>query len=252
MAEANPGANFRITFRVLVMAIALLGGNAAFATGRVLRNVTAPTYAAQESKPHVLGGTPLARSAGGSPDEPGTQEPAHITIGGPAPYAHVTVGANPTWASVTVSRAADAMGAPVDFSRFRSWSASTLPAGLPVATRALTSGFGMRTHPLLGGRRAHLGIDLAAPTGTPIFATSDGTVSRAQWQGGYGLFLELAHGNGVQTRYGHLSRLNVASGQSVRKGDLIGFVGSTGRSTGPHLHYEMRVNGQPVNPLPHK
>lgn len=252
MVKANLEANFRITFRVLVMAIALLGGNAAFATGRILRTVAAPTYAAQESKPRVLGGTTLAHSAGRSPDEPGAQEPAHITIGGPAPYAHVTVGANPTLASVTISRAADALGVPVDFSRFRRSSPFSLPAGLPVATRGMTSGFGMRTHPILGGWRAHQGVDLAAPTGTPIFATSDGTVNRAQWQGGYGLFLELEHGNGVETRYGHLSRLNVASGQSVRKGDLIGFVGSTGRSTGPHLHYEMRVNGRPVNPLPHK
>lgn len=252
MVEARLGANLGSTIHVMVLAIALSGGNAALATGRVLRTVAPPTYAAQDSTPRVLGGAALAQGAGQSPDERGTPEPAHITIGGPAPYAHIGVGANPSLASVTVSRAADAMGAPVDFSRFRAWSSSSLPAGLPLAASTMSSRFGMRTHPILGGRRAHQGVDLAAPTGTPVFATSDGTVSRAQWQGGYGLFLELAHGNGVQTRYGHMSRLNVASGQRVRKGDLIGFVGSTGRSTGPHLHYEMRVNGRPVNPLPHK
>ncbi|MFA7587566.1 MAG: M23 family metallopeptidase, partial [Novosphingobium sp.] len=88
-------------------------------------------------------------------------------------------------------------------------------------------------------------------TGTPVYAPADGTVSKAEWFSGYGLYIALEHGGDLQTRYGHLSRLNVADGQQVRKGDLIGYVGSTGRSTGPHLHYEVRVAGEAVNPLPY-
>lgn len=122
---------------------------------------------------------------------------------------------------------------------------------MPVSARAMTSGFGLRLHPLLGTLRAHTGIDLAAGYGSPIIATSDGVVGSANWAGGYGLLVSLDHGSGLQTRYGHMSRLNVVAGQSVRKGDVIGYVGSTGMSTGPHLHYEIRINGQPVNPAAH-
>jgi len=115
----------------------------------------------------------------------------------------------------------------------------------------LTSDFGMRWHPVLGGRRAHKGIDLAQPIGTPIRATADGVVSKADWFSSYGLFVSLEHGGNIQTRYGHMSRLNVAAGQAVRKGDVIGYVGSTGRSTGPHLHYEVRIAGTAVSPVPY-
>lgn len=128
-------------------------------------------------------------------------------------------------------------------------STARIASGMPVASRAVTSGFGMRRHPLLGGLRAHAGVDLAAPAGAPVVATADGMVSTAAWSGGYGLLVAVEHGGGHQTRYAHLSRLNVAAGQRVRRGDVIGFVGSTGRSTGPHLHYETRMNGQAVNPL---
>jgi murein DD-endopeptidase MepM/ murein hydrolase activator NlpD len=121
----------------------------------------------------------------------------------------------------------------------------------PVGGGALTSGFGMRLHPLLGVERPHLGVDLAARTGTPVYATADGVVGMAGARGGYGLSIALEHAAGMETRYGHLSRLNVTAGQRVRKGDLIGFVGSTGLSTGPHLHYETRLNGRPVNPMPY-
>lgn len=124
-----------------------------------------------------------------------------------------------------------------------------MTTGMPLARSALTSGFGMRADPLLGGHRMHSGIDLAAPAGSPIIATSDGIVSQAGWRGGYGLFVALEHGGGLQTRYGHMSGLAVATGQAVHKGDIIGYVGSTGRSTGPHLHYEIRVNGAAVRPL---
>lgn len=127
----------------------------------------------------------------------------------------------------------------------------SVPSRMPLEGAALTSSFGMRTHPVLGGRRQHHGIDLAAPSGTPVYATADGIVSRADWYSSYGLYISLEHGAAMQTRYAHLSRLAVAAGDSVKKGDLIGYVGSTGRSTGPHLHYEVRVEGLAVNPIPY-
>ncbi len=127
----------------------------------------------------------------------------------------------------------------------------SIPSRVPLAGLTLTSGFGMRTHPVIGGRRAHKGIDLAAPTGTPIYATADGLISRASWFSSYGLYVSIEHGGQIQTRYAHMSRLNVAEGQRVHKGDIIGFVGTTGRSTGPHLHYEVRVQGEAVNPVPY-
>ncbi|WDA42256.1 M23 family metallopeptidase [Erythrobacter sp. BLCC-B19] len=127
----------------------------------------------------------------------------------------------------------------------------SVPSRMPLEGAQLTSGFGMRTHPVLGGRRQHAGIDLAAPTGTPVYATADGVVSRADWFSSYGLYISIEHGASMQTRFGHLSRLAVAAGDNVKKGDLIGYVGSTGRSTGPHLHYEVRVDGVAVNPIPY-
>jgi murein DD-endopeptidase MepM/ murein hydrolase activator NlpD len=127
----------------------------------------------------------------------------------------------------------------------------SIPSRMPVNGAALTSGYGMRWHPVLGGRRAHKGVDLAEPVGSPVYATADGMVSRADWFSSYGLFISLEHGGNIQTRYGHLSRLNVAAGQTVHKGDLIGYVGTTGRSTGPHLHYEVRIAGVAVNPIPY-
>ncbi len=129
--------------------------------------------------------------------------------------------------------------------------AVSIPSRTPLEGLKLTSSFGMRNHPILGGRRAHKGIDLGAPIGTPIYATADGVVSKASWFGGYGLYVSLEHGGDLETRYGHMSRLNVAEGQMVHKGDVIGFVGTTGNSTGPHLHYEVRVDGQAVNPIPY-
>jgi murein DD-endopeptidase MepM/ murein hydrolase activator NlpD len=126
-----------------------------------------------------------------------------------------------------------------------------IPSLVPVDGVKLTSDYGMRWHPVLGGRRAHKGVDLAAPIGTPIHAAADGMVSRADWFSGYGLYIALEHGGQIETRYGHMSRLNVAAGQMVHKGDIIGYVGTTGRSTGPHLHYEVRIAGEAVNPMPY-
>ena len=123
------------------------------------------------------------------------------------------------------------------------------PSSLPISGARLTSGFGYRSHPIRGGTRFHSGVDLAAPAGSPIVATSDGVIRRAGWEGGYGISVAIEHPGGLETRYGHLSALNVSFGQAVRTGDVIGFVGSTGLSTGPHVHYEVRVNGAAVNPL---
>lgn len=127
----------------------------------------------------------------------------------------------------------------------------SIPSRMPLEDARMSSNFGMRTHPVLGGRRSHAGIDLSAPTGTPVYATADGIVSRADWFSSYGLYIAIEHGAEMQTRYAHLSRLAVESGQRVKKGEIIGYVGSTGRSTGPHLHYEVRIAGAAVNPVPY-
>ncbi|AOL93199.1 Murein DD-endopeptidase MepM, murein hydrolase activator NlpD [Porphyrobacter sp. LM 6] len=123
------------------------------------------------------------------------------------------------------------------------------PTGLPLGGARLTSGFGYRFHPLSGRYQPHAGVDLAAPTGTPVIATADGVVDVAGWSGGYGLLVAVNHGGAVETRYGHLSGVAVAPGESVKKGQVIGYVGSTGRSTGPHLHYEVREGQVAVDPL---
>ncbi len=130
-------------------------------------------------------------------------------------------------------------------------AAVSIPSRMPVEGVRLSSDYGMRWHPVTGGRRAHKGVDLAGATGTPIHATADGLVSKADWFSSYGLYIQLEHGGNLQTRYGHMSRLNVGAGQRVKKGDVIGYVGSTGRSTGPHLHYEVRIAGEAVNPIPY-
>ena len=127
----------------------------------------------------------------------------------------------------------------------------SVPSRMPLDNMHLTSGYGMRNHPVLGGRRQHNGVDLAAPHGTPVYATADGRVGMAQWYSSYGNYVQIEHGGALQTRYAHLSSYTVQEGEMVRKGDLIGYVGSTGRSTGPHLHYEVRVDGIAVDPTPY-
>jgi murein DD-endopeptidase MepM/ murein hydrolase activator NlpD len=117
----------------------------------------------------------------------------------------------------------------------------------PVAGH-ISSGFGMRRHPILGYTRLHAGEDFAAAYGSPIYAVSDGTVQYAGWHGGHGNFVKLAHAGGIGTGYGHMSRIAVAPGMHVRAGQVIGYVGSTGLSTGPHLHFEAYRNGAVVNP----
>lgn len=112
----------------------------------------------------------------------------------------------------------------------------------------VTSPFGMRKHPLLGRLAIHTGIDLRGGLGVPVRATATGKVTIAGRQGGYGNMVEISHGNGLATRFGHLSEISVKIGQIVRIGEMVGRIGSTGRSTGPHLHYETRVNGEAVDP----
>ena len=121
---------------------------------------------------------------------------------------------------------------------------------VPAAQARFTSAFGTRSDPFKATRAMHSGIDLAGPIGTAIYATADGYVGRAERVGGYGNLVELEHGKSIQTRYGHLSSILVRSGQRVKRGDLIARMGSTGRSTGSHLHYEVRVDGRAVNPIP--
>lgn len=125
-----------------------------------------------------------------------------------------------------------------------------IPSRKPVENYKLTSSYGFRSDPFKGRRARHKGIDMAGPVGTPIYATADGIVGRSQWVRGYGNYIEINHGNEIQTRYGHMSRLNVKANTRVKSGDLIGFMGSTGRSTGSHLHYEVRIAGEAVNPVP--
>ena len=127
-----------------------------------------------------------------------------------------------------------------------------IPSDKPVKTNVtFTSGFGVRADPFHAGAAMHPGIDLAGAYGTPIYATADGTVLRAGWNnGGYGNMVELDHGRGIVTRYGHMSAVLVHAGDHVTRGEQIGRMGSTGRSTGNHLHYEVRIDGRPVNPIP--
>ncbi|TPG15640.1 M23 family metallopeptidase [Sphingomonas oligophenolica] len=119
--------------------------------------------------------------------------------------------------------------------------------GMPVAGH-ITSTFGMRLHPLLGFMRMHKGMDIGAAYGAPIYAVLDGVVQLAGRAGGYGNFIKLAHGGGLASGYGHMSRFAVRQGQRVSRGQVIGYVGSTGMSTGPHLHWEVWKNGQAINP----
>ena len=126
---------------------------------------------------------------------------------------------------------------------------ATVPSIWPVAGE-LTDGFGGRRNPFGGSSSEfHSGQDIATLWGTNVIAAANGTVTFAGWQNGYGQIVVIDHGNGVTTRYGHLSGIDVAVGQAIERGQQIGRVGSTGRSTGPHLHYEIRINDEPVDPL---
>jgi murein DD-endopeptidase MepM/ murein hydrolase activator NlpD len=126
-----------------------------------------------------------------------------------------------------------------------------IPAIQPVLNKDLkrmASGFGWRVDPVYRTRRFHEGMDFAAPTGTDIYATGNGTVQLAGWKQGYGNTVEINHGFGYRTVYGHMHKINVRAGQKVKRGEVIGLVGNTGKSTGPHLHYEVHFKGKVMNP----
>lgn len=125
---------------------------------------------------------------------------------------------------------------------------SSTPSIAPVRG-VLTDGFGGRSDPFTGESGQHNAIDISSAVGQPVRSPADGIVVKAEWANGYGNVIFVSHGYGYSTRYGHLKNFAVRAGQRVKRGDVIGYVGSTGRSTGPHLHYEVRVNNNPVNPL---
>jgi len=128
------------------------------------------------------------------------------------------------------------------------WIAATTAPTLWPVTGPITGPFGSRMDPFNGEGAFHAGVDISCHYGQAILAPADGTVSYADFYNGYGRLIEIDHGNGIQTRYGHLSGFAVTDGESVRKGQVIGYVGMSGRSTGAHLHYEVRINDTPVNP----
>ena len=228
MVVSQSFAGFRIASSVLAAASLFLGVQTAQANA-ANSDIAAPLRAAQGAD----------KSASGGEDEQFRKlfsSWQNFEETGNAGLA-ASVGRSPLSAA---ARAAAGISGPV-----------SIPSRTPLDGLTMTSNFGMRVHPVLGGLRAHKGIDLSSPVGTPIHATADGVVGKAAWFGGYGLYVQLEHGNDLETRYGHMSRLNVAEGQHVHKGDIIGYVGTTGRSTGPHLHYEVRVDGVAVNPVPY-
>jgi len=139
----------------------------------------------------------------------------------------------------------------VDFYDESGKSAKKFLVRKPVSQGEMRSGFGTRKHPLLGYVRAHTGVDWAAPIGTPIYASGNGTIEKMGWEGGYGRYIRMRHANGYETAYGHMSAFarGVDVGKNVRQGQIIGFVGSTGLSTGPHLHYEIIINTRFVDPM---
>jgi murein DD-endopeptidase MepM/ murein hydrolase activator NlpD len=131
----------------------------------------------------------------------------------------------------------------------KQWQVHVRPSIWPVEGR-LMSPFGGRTDPLSGEGAIHTGVDLQAAMGTPVLSAADGIVVYAEWKSGYGRLVIIDHGNGLQTYYGHLSLFNVVEGQEVRRGDVVAKSGASGRVTSPHLHYEVRMGGTPVNPYP--
>lgn len=191
-------------------------------------------------------GAPVAHAAGAEATTVGTDA---ATAAAPAP---ATGG---VFEKATREGAAD----PQFRSLFLSWKkldqvgiqgSVSIPSQKPVDQLNFTSNFGFRSDPFRGSRAMHAGVDIPGPIGTPIYATADGVIGRAQRLGGYGNYIEIEHGQGIQTRYGHLSSILVTPNTRVKRGQLIGRMGSTGRSTGSHLHYEVRLDGRAVNPMP--
>ena len=195
----------------------------------------------------MLPGAAQANEEGGI--RPAIQQPARLVEGQGGPLVAVA-------AAATVDLRADQQFR----SLFQTWKkldgnqtvggVIAIPSVQPVSKLSFTSNFGIRSDPFQGTARMHAGVDIPGPVGTPIYATADGIVAEADRHGGYGNLVEINHGKGIATRYGHLSRILVGANQRVKRGQLIALMGSTGRSTGPHLHYEVRMDGHAVNPVP--
>ncbi|HLT41102.1 MAG TPA: M23 family metallopeptidase [Sphingobacteriaceae bacterium] len=140
----------------------------------------------------------------------------------------------------------------MDLAKSKSEMMASIPAISPINSKNLhkgISGFGSRVHPVYKIKKNHMGIDFASPTGTPIYATGDGKVVQSGRERGYGNMVKIDHGHGYETLYGHMSKIKVRKGQKIKRGEVIGHVGNTGISTGPHLHYEVIKNKKPVNPI---
>lgn len=187
----------------------------------------------------------------GEPMDAGALEP-------PDPWGGRALGPAEQWAAGLSARATELAGrlgrvelrAGAMAETLEDWTAgqSAYPQMWPVQG-VLTSGFGYRISPIYRRRMFHNGLDIAAPRGTPVYAVAPGTVVTAEWDTGYGRLVEIDHGYGVMTRYGHNTRMMVGAGDWVEAGDLIATVGSTGLSTGPHVHFEVLLDGQHVDPL---
>ena len=167
--------------------------------------------------------------------------------GGPlTPIALSTRGELPSKATERANRLLDQM----DRLNLYRIAAQAAPFAIPVkSSYRFTSGYGYRRDPKTGGRRMHSGVDFAGPVGTPLYATADGVVTHAGWLSGYGRLVKIKHEFGIETRYAHMSKIRVKVGQRVSRGERIGDMGASGRVTGPHLHYEVRVGGKAVNPM---
>lgn len=184
-------------------------------------------------------------------------EPGTVAVAAAASQAEARVAA-PTGGPLLPASAGEAVADQQFRSLFMTWKkldnleqgVIAIPSVQPVAKLQFTSNFGIRSDPFRGTAAMHAGVDIPGPVGTPIYATADGIISHSGRAGGYGNLIEINHGKGIATRYGHLSRIMVADNVRVVRGQLIGLMGSTGRSTGPHLHYEVRIDGHAVNPMP--
>jgi murein DD-endopeptidase MepM/ murein hydrolase activator NlpD len=177
----------------------------------------------------------------------------------PERFAKGRIAVGGPYEPVTTGQSADAADADAQFrSLFLTWKkldsleqgVIAIPSTQPVANVNFSSFYGVRMDPFRGSLAMHPGVDIPGAIGTPIYATADGVVARAERAGGYGNMVEIDHGRGIATRYGHMSKLLVTANTRVKRGQLIGLMGSTGRSTGSHLHYEVRIDGKSVNPIP--
>lgn len=248
-----------VLIAVLGLAAIVAATDLADATARASTAADAAALAAAAHSP-LVGGEDTPRPAAVALAEANRAELRAVNVDR-WPYAvEVTVAVTPRNDLVAAVRGAVSVtataavvpGAPIDPGDLAAHAPPGLGGGgrllRPVAG-PITSPFGWRTHPVLGGRRFHAGTDFGAPTGTPIRAAADGVVVAAGHRGGYGLLVDVRHGDGRLTRYAHASRLHVRPGQRVRAGQTIARVGQTGTATGPHLHFEVHEGGRPVDPV---